>query len=306
MLKSTMLSVTALFSLCICAHGELLFARNLTLKFEDPSDSFITSPTSSPGCPSYPPPKPLAGKKGVCLLLREPPRPGNYLVNMPKVRALQAHWNYAWSPVQAPNQPSDMDFLPMMWGANEARMQALVEQDWTSFPRFLGYNEPDQAQQSNVPVDVAIERWKYLEALDVPLVSPSAAHPLREWFASFMERVEDECLRVDVIGAHWYGPPHINDLKHKMTELYNLYQRPILLTEFAVADWQAKTVSDNRYSPEVVLTFLQEAIEWLEDTEWMEGYAWFNFGLDRPQGWSSALIDNAGNLTALGEYYAGV
>jgi len=300
-----MLSLALLFLCVSCTHGDSLWARTLILKGTD--DPTTPTPTTSPPrCPSYPPPPALAGKKGIGLTLREPPKSGNYITNMPKVQALQVHWNYAWSPDIAPNQSHDIDFMPMMWGANEARLQGLADRDWSGTKRFLGFNEPDSPQQSNVPVNVAVERWKYLEALNVSLVSPSAAQPMGDWFAAFMERAEADCLRVDAIGAHWYGPPNLNDLVRKMTLLYELYQRPILLTEFAVADWQATTVEDNRYTPERVLRFLQEAITWLEETTWMDGYAWFNFGVDRPQGWSSALFDRDGNPTALGAYYASV
>ena len=51
---------------------------------------------------------------------------------------------------------------------------------------------------------------------------------------------------------------------------------------------------------------MKEALPWLESTEWIYGYAWFPFSIDRPEGTSSALFDAQGNLTALGKFYQSV
>jgi hypothetical protein len=61
-------------------------------------------------------PPPLPGKKGICMKLRPKGEKGSYEENMPKVLALRPYWNYNWSPDRAPNQPDNIEFVPMIWG----------------------------------------------------------------------------------------------------------------------------------------------------------------------------------------------
>ena len=56
--------------------------------------------------------------------------------------------------------------------------------------------------------------------------------------------------------------------------------------------------------PQQVLAFMKEALPWLEEQEWIVGYAWFPFPITSSHGTSSALFDLNGNLTACGEFYA--
>jgi hypothetical protein len=56
--------------------------------------------------------------------------------------------------------------------------------------------------------------------------------------------------RVDYIGAHWYGGGSFENFKAKMRRIYEKYgRRPLLITEFAVADWKAKSPAANRHRP---------------------------------------------------------
>jgi hypothetical protein len=44
----------------------------------------------------------------------------------------------------------------------------------------------------------------------------------------------------------------------------------------------------------------------MEQQNWIAGYAWFSFEIDDPNGCSSALFDDDGNLTASGQFYQSV
>jgi hypothetical protein len=83
-------------------------------------------------------------------------------------------------------------------------------------------------------------------------------------------------------------------------------KRPILVTEFAPADWQATTPEANKWSHNRVLDFAKQALPWLEQQDWIAGYAWFPFESSFPAGSTSALFDENGVITALGRYYASV
>jgi len=107
--------------------------------------------------------------------------------------------------------------------------------------------------------------------------------------------------------VHWYGGPSPTAFKQRMVEIYKAYgERPLLITEFALADWGAKTPQQNSIKREDVLAFMKDVLPWMERQNWIAGYAWFSFEIDDPNGTSSALFDGDGNLTASGRFYQSV
>ena len=183
--------------------------------------------------------------------------------NMPKVIGLKPAWNYTWA-AQTPRelQPSHIDFLPMIWGyygidGLNKSLESIKDQNPTL---LLGFNEPDHTDQSNLPVDKVVKVWPRLESTGIPLVSPSCANPLGPWMEEFMKEVAEKNLRVDVIGVHDYGGGNPEQFKKMLQTVHHKYKRPILITEFAVADWKAKQVEDNRFKPAHVLAFMKAVL----------------------------------------------
>ena len=123
----------------------------------------------------------------------------------------------------------------------------------------------------------------------------------------FMKVADQRGYRMDYIGVHWYGSPSPTAFKRRMIEVYKAYgERPLLITEFAVADWSAKSPNENSLKREDVLAFMKDVLPWMEKQNWIAGYAWFSFEIDDPNGSGSALFDKAGNLTATGRFYRSV
>ena len=269
----------------------------------------------------------LPGKKGACFSLRKPgsPRGGTWDTNMPRVKALNASWNYSWGAEIVPVQPKDLEFLPMAWGAwSEDGLRKSLEKHVVPqiksgrVKRFLGFNEPDKREQANMKYQDALKYWPILESLNVPLCSPACANPegvdddsiqgvKGTWMRDFMREAEKRNYRVDYTGVHWYGGTGALSFKNKMVRIYEKYgRRPLLITEFSPADWGARKVSDNDHSPEAVLEFMKDVLPWMEKQDWIAGYAWFSFEQHEAVGTSSALFDKDGKLTVLGRYYASV
>jgi len=265
----------------------------------------------------------LPGKKGVCFTLRRgsEKKPGNIASNVDRLKALNVSWNYSWGLKYIEEQPPQIEFIPMTWGSfRNTGWQAGVIADIEAgrVKRFLGFNEPDKQEQANMPYTRAIELWPELEKLGVPLCSPacanaegisdSSAQDVRgTWMPDFMEEAEGRGYRIDYIGVHWYGGCSVSSFQEKMKRIYRMYgRRPLLITEFAPADWKARSPADNRHSPAAVLEFMKEVLPWMEKQDWIAGYAWFSFGIDSPVGTSSALFDEDGKLTACGRYYRSV
>jgi hypothetical protein len=275
----------------------------------------VSQTNSTISCPQYPTPPPLPGKKGAAFLFRrEGSAEGSWVENLPRVLDLNVSWNHNWDIHRIDAQPSDVEFTPMLWGGRRdtETIAALVQQEvlpnvQTGLAlRLHGFNEPDKADQANITVARALELWPLLESIGVPLVSPSCAQPEGSWMQEFMSNATADCKRVDWVGVHWYGGTSFNSFASNMRSIYERYGKPIIITEFAPADWQAKTVNENRNSPSAVLSFMKLAIPWLEEQDWIMGYAWFPFQKSHPNGGTSALFDEQNQLTACGRYYQSV
>jgi hypothetical protein len=276
-----------------------LFFISCDEKFAEGAFTFyeIEEPENEIDLPDFP----EIGKKGVGITFKNPDF--SY-----KVSDLKVHWHYSWGSSPSILEPANVDYVPMIWGKggiDEAKVSELVSlREQGKIRYLLGFNEPDGADQANMTVDEAVERWPLLEAVGVPLGSPGCVNPTGTWMKDFMQRANNEGLRVDFVCVHWYGGANAASLVSKLEEVYELYGKPIWITEFAPADWQAGTVEENRHSPAAVLQFAQTVLPQLEEMSYLQRYAWFPFSQNAPQGTSSALFDPDGNLTALGEFYA--
>ena len=269
----------------------------------------------------------LSGKKGACFTLRDPKskKGGNRDRNLPKVKALNVSWNYSWNTAYVPGQPNTIEFVPMVWSARSMeKLQQRLSTDVIpqikagKVKRLLPLNEPDRHEQANMTYKQALSYWPMFESLNIPLCSPSCASAEGKknassqgtpgtWMRDFMREVDKRGLRVDYIGVHSYGGTSAKAFKAKMKRIYEMYdRRPLLITEFACTDWQARETGKNRYSQDQVLTFMKDVLPWMEKQDWIAGYAWFSFSPDKIQGISSALFDKEDKLTACGKFYASV
>ena len=267
----------------------------------------------------------LPGKKGICFTLRKSGQRGSSEENLPKIKATQSYWNYSWGMERVDQQPAKMEFMPMAWGAwgmdgfvQSVRKHIVPQIKSGTTKRVLGFNEPDKKEQANLPYKEALKYWPVLEELGVPLCSPACANPLSDvdestqgvrgtWMRDFMCEADKRNYRIDYIGVHWYGSTSPRAFKERMVQVYEAYgRRPLLISEFAVADWGAKTVDQNSHSPEEVLKFMKNVLPWMEKQNWIAGYSWFSFGMHEAVGTSSALFDKNGKLTTLGKFYSSV
>jgi hypothetical protein len=82
-----------------------------------------------------------------------------------------------------------------------------------------------------------------------------------------------------------------------------MFRRPLWITEFAVGDWEAKSVDQHRHSPNTVLRFMERVLPMLDRLDYIERYAWFPAKVTSVPLGTSALFDAGGNLTRLGECY---
>lgn len=223
-----------------------------------------------------------------------------------KLKGLNCKWSYSWT-ANFPQRPiREISYVPMVWGtqANEtviATAGKTAKHERTG--ELLGFNEPDRKDQANMSVQDALSRWPQLEKTRLRLGSPACAHPEGEWMMEFMQAAKTKKLKVDFVCVHSYGGDNVTTFIEKLHKIHQLYEKPIWITEFAVADWQALNHGKNQFSPDAVLKFMEAALPQLDKLDFVERYAWFPAGPGSSQLGTSALFDEQGKLTRLGECY---
>lgn len=224
------------------------------------------------------------------------------------VLALKPFWYYTWGNKLTDGTLQNCEFVPMFWGQadvnanNIAAIKTLKDQGKVKY--VLGFNEPNRGDQSNMTVSQALKLWPQLESIGLPLGSPAADWPTRQWIYDFLDSCKLQNKRVDFICVHMYANTDENVYLNTLQDLYNKYKLPIWITEFAPADWNAQKPADNAYTAEQVLAFMQRILPKLEQLDYVKRYSWFSGDPNSAQMWSSALIDANGNLTELGKWYA--
>ena len=195
------------------------------------------------------------------------------------------------------------------WGVNDGFKKTITDLAGAKVSRkhyhLLGFNEPDHKNQANMSVDKALKAWPYLEKTGLRLGSPGAAHPHKEWMQEFMGEAKKKRLRVDFVCVHWYGGPNVDSFIGYLENIHRMYRKPIWITEFAVADWNAKSVEANRHSTGEVHRFMKEVLPKLDKLDFVERYAWFNAGQGSAPLGTSALFKPDGSLTWLGKTLRG-
>jgi hypothetical protein len=222
-----------------------------------------------------------------------------------KLKRVGARWFYTWNFLPPENVPAGLEFVPMMWGRSreDAFPKHRADLEKNKLKTLLGYNEPDQKDQSNITVEQALDQWPKLMELGVRLGSPGCVHPDREWMKAFMKGVDERKLRVDFVTVHSYGGPSADALMKRLAALHELFGRPIWITEFAVGDWNAKTPAENKHKPERVVEFVRSVLPQLDACKFVERYAWFPAKPTSAPLGTSALFNEDGSLTAVGEAY---
>jgi hypothetical protein len=240
-------------------------------------------------------------KKGYCLGMKKPDWTD-------KLKALNAGWFYMWKADKPDSTPKGIQFVPMVFGkadfidSNVDYVKSNKRRE--EFEFLLGYNEPDQAKQANMTVEAALKAWPKLMSVDLPLVSPAAAKPDGEWMEKFMEGIKKGGLRVDYVAIHYYGGSDPENFLKLLERIHEKFDRPLWITEFAVADWQASKVSENRHSVADIKKFMNKVLPELERLDYVYRYAWFSAAPADPHIGTSALFKEDGSMTELGEIYS--
>ncbi len=273
-----------------------LFLFILLISCSDKSSGIVSDTEGSENNLSHP----VSHKKGACFTT-------NNQTWLSRVSALRVYWHYSWGVDTKISEPDSVRFVPMIWGKwsldkNLFSVDSLAKAG--KVKHLLGFNEPDGKEQANLTVEESLTYWPKLMTLNIPLGSPACIHADNDWMKEFMAKVAERGYRVDFICVHWYGGANAQSLIDHLNAIHNLYKRPIWLTEFAPADWSASASVASKVTKAMALTFMQQILPALEKLDFVERYSWYSSSQDNAALGNSALFDNDGKLTLLGEYYS--
>lgn len=223
-----------------------------------------------------------------------------------RLRDLQCRWFYSWNSAIPEGVPRGTEFIPMVfrYGGDPAKISGpAAAAKKAGITELLGFNEPDVKKQGNMTVEETLDAWPLLMETGMRLGSPGCVHPDKEWMVEFMAGVKERSLRVDFVCVHSYGGPGPESLVKRLEKVYQMFERPLWITEFAVGDWEAESAETNRHKPERVLQFMEQVLPMLDRLDFVERYAWFPAKTTSIPLGTSSLFDAEGALTQLGECY---
>lgn len=197
-------------------------------------------------------------------------------------KAFGANWHYNWMPKMLESSP---EFVPMI--KHEGNMQGLdAAVSLRGITALLGFNEPEREKQGNMSVERALELWPQLEKAterkNLLLGSPSTSSDMKE--------AEKRKLRIDFIATHRYRGRDADGFERFIDDLAQRHQRKVWLTEF-----NGGLKGDIKEH----IRFLKGALRFLDKTDSIERYAFFN---PKP-GTEYSLVDAEGKPTVMGEMY---
>ncbi len=223
------------------------------------------------------------------------------------VDSLKVGWLYDWGfkDFSTPTR----EYVPMAWGKfalGDAKIDSLMAKK--SLTTYLAFNEPDADKQSGAAPDIkdpnlAVAHYKTLLRAGYRMGSPVTTEgQYNKWLKTFTDTATQLNAHIDFVAVHWYDwadwiKTHNADLnpdlvferfKDYINAVYNLYQKPIWVTEF--------NANRNRPSP-IHEAFMKLALPWLDSDPRIERYAYFF-----PPG--VPATDSIGGLTPAGKVYS--
>ncbi|BGP39137.1 hypothetical protein JCM10449v2_003075 [Rhodotorula kratochvilovae] len=213
-------------------------------------------------------------------------------------------WAYNWASTGGDGIRDGAMYVPMLWGTKSLdgwtdNANAAIKAGAT---HVLGFNEPDLPEQANLSPSAAAQLWlDQVEPLagSAKLVSPGVTNGVKldngsalgvPWLQEFLAACSG--CTIDAVALHWYDSAGNTAYFTKyLEESHSTLNKPIWLTEFMGTG-----------TPDEQKTFLEFAVPWLEQQDWIERYAAFGDFLDNPV--AEFIASDDGTLNDLGKAYS--
>ncbi|MBO6073938.1 MAG: hypothetical protein J6P74_02240 [Paludibacteraceae bacterium] len=224
-------------------------------------------------------------------------------------------WDYNWGNTTSDNSAlwfdsNEMDFCPMCWNGNynSDNIRAFVAAH-PNTKYLLAFNEPNLKDQARMTPAEAAAIWAPVVALakelKLKLVSPAMNYgtlsgygdPIK-WLDEFFAQPGVDSNDVYAISIHCYMAS-VSGLKG-FVQMFEKYNKPIWLTEFCAWDPVPGSV-------ETQLSYMCNALNYLEQNDKVERYAWFIPRTGKPVNTAPYMQllthDNDPQLTDAGKIY---
>ncbi|GES63516.1 alkali-sensitive linkage protein 1 [Aspergillus terreus] len=190
-------------------------------------------------------------------------------------------WGYSWNMWSNGALPSNVEFVPMLWGSKmfggwfSAIQTALA----SGSTYILGFNEPDVSSQAAMaPTDAANYYRQYITPFSgsAKLVTPAvtngggSAEGLN-WMRTFMDSCSD--CGMSALAVHWYGSS-AEEFQTFVTQAMDFAKEysleSVWVTEFALSSDIA-----NGASSQASADFLNQVLPWLDSQDMVSRYAYY-------------------------------
>ena len=224
-----------------------------------------------------------------------------------QIKAMNITWYYDWSVTPLSNDSGE--YVPMIWGnASETstgdrkkEWDFIQKEEWKNHRYLLMFNEPDFPDQANMSPEQAVERWKYIQPIvddeKVDVSSPVVAIPtvfyeddnndyqtVGGWFGKYKKLMAEEKYNDEFTAVHFYFDYPGEWVVDILKRIHEFTGKKIWLTEWGVAQWSQVQNFDwvggpdeGNWQRELVAKFVQEILPILDETDYIERYAWFPF-----------------------------
>lgn len=187
--------------------------------------------------------------------------------------AVGAVWAYDWGS-EMPSMPAGVEYVPMSWGYWGDTQSNVVK--WVNSlqskgaKEILTFNEPDSSTQAKMTVSAGLQGYSYVYSGPIPAISPACTNDTLSWMQSFMTRTATAGENVPAIAVHDYQS-NASSILNNIAIVYNLYRKPLWITEFAPTDWSSPTAITEANC----ISYIKTVIPQLEKLPYVARYSWY-------------------------------
>lgn len=190
-------------------------------------------------------------------------------------------WSYNWANTPAASQENKykqygIQFVPMCWNNNYSpdNISAYYAAHADKQNYLLGYNEPNLTDQANMTPAQAAAKWN--DVVDVAkknnarLISPALNWGTLPGYSNGVQWLQEFFTLVNPNDVHGIAVHiYMNAAKSMIGDLqrYKVFGKPLWLTEFCAWDGTSSSAAQCQ--------FMAQSINYLEQDDDLERYAWF-------------------------------
>ena len=190
-------------------------------------------------------------------------------------------WSYNWANTPSASQENKykqygIQFVPMCWNNNYSpdNISAYYAAHADKQNYLLGYNEPNLTDQANMTPQQAAAKWN--DVVDVAkknnarLISPALNWGTLPGYSNGVQWLQEFFTLVNPNDVHGIAVHiYMNAAKSMIGDLqrYKVFGKPLWLTEFCAWDGTSSSAAQCQ--------FMVQSINYLEQDDDLERYAWF-------------------------------